>query len=142
MTAPTNAPSLVSALTAMETFLAKDSDVVFLTLEVIPAGDALAHVHFGMVFMDQDDNGKHILTEPVDWDQLNLSDPLIADVNALHASLAAVVATPEGYEAVRKYLATARDVPALNISDVRNDLASLQDHDEPSTRASRPRPGR
>lgn len=129
---------LPAALAAMEDFLSKDSDVVFLTLEVLPAADDRpAQVYFGMVFMGQDDNGKHVLTEPVGWDQLNLRDPLIPDVNNLHKALADLVSTPEGYAEVESYLAGVRNVPALNITDVRRDLAALKER-EPSTRAPRP----
>jgi hypothetical protein len=132
---------LVAALSAMETFLAKDSDVIFLTLEVNPAGAKPADVNFGMIFADQDDNGKNVLSAPVGWDQLNLADPLIPSVNTLHRALADAVATPKGQAAIQDYLAT-RTVPALSISDVRRDLAALVTDEDAASRPSRPRPGR
>lgn len=121
------------ALQALEALLLADPDVMGVTLDI--AGTATQpEIRLGLVWMDQDDNGKPCLTDPIPAQELRPEGALGKAAHAFMNQMASLASTPENHAALRAAFPSAS--VEIDITEVRQQLAEL---DLASVRTERPR---
>lgn len=118
-----SSPSLKrAALQALEALFLADPDIMGATLDI--AGTAAQpDIRLGLVWMDQDDNGKPCLTDPIPAQELRPEGSLGKAAHAFMNQMASLASTPENHAALRAAFPSAS--VEIDITEVRNQLAEL-----------------
>lgn len=111
------------ALQALEALFLANPDLMGVTLDI--AGKAAQpDIRLGLVWMDQDDNGKPCLTDPIPAQELHEDGAWGKAAHVFMNRMASLASTPENHAALRAVFPSA--FVEIDLTEVRHQLAELE----------------